>query len=1188
MYKIVSLLILLLLIVSSVLASSTSDATFTKFVPRPGDIPASRTILTTNSGTDWMPSWSPDGTRIVYVSSPNVIDNPIDPSQDIYVISATGGDPVKLTDYDGFDGYRPKYSPDGSMILYSSSAIIHENDKACAYCSNLWIIPSNGGVASTLKTNSNAECGIWAPPSYKGYPASYPPDFYFAYVSAGVDYIGRPIPRYIYFDGHKMDFPYSDRSTENGNNPDWSPGGYDIIYDQAGDLWDADLKGGIPNIKINKLTNTPDWQECYPTYSPDGKYIAFISNRSGKSGLWFMPSSGGEQKLIIDDDGVLGNPSWSPDGTKIAVDRGSKDNEWAKDLWIVTDLPIINSIVSAESIAIHGDYLWIAGGTKMYRLDPDNGYTIKTVDYTFAGLTFADNYIYGIGGAPVPAVDSKTIYKLDPKDGTILSSLPLESDVPSPCSLAYDGKYFWIGSQESGKIYKVDPITGLSVQSFDAPNKNPSGLAHDGVSLWVATNNPNMIFEVNPVDGSIISSSAAPISGSLTGLDFDENSSLWAVTAGTGDIYKVSVEGIRAKPKLSLEPAILDFGNIESTMTLKVSNVGGAILTWKIVGSLPGWIKSINPMDGTVNGTGDTNVTITIDRSFYTKSETKAFESPISIESDGGDETITIKMTAPELKPKLSVSTKSINFGASDDQSSFNISNTGGGILKWSINGTLPKWLNLSTINGEIAPGKSVQISLNINKQDLELGKYNYTITITSNGGNEDIIVELNLSTQTSIPIVKTVSIESQPGVQIIAQLNITDASGVASGDITIEYDPSILSVGDIKSTNLTSSMNLTINKNISGQIKIVMAGSTGIASGSGSLVDMNMTVNANAKVGTETKLHIANAELYDEVGKAIPINIEDGTVKVKQACIKGDVNGDGNIKSNDATLILRIAAGLLEPNDYQKCAADFNGDGKIASNDAMLVLRKAAGLEAPSKDLIADRHISVSLSEAHGLKGETITVPIVVDNIDILSSGDMSISYDSKVLRAIDVLVSPSNEEGTNNGLLMANNISQPGLIRISFAGVERLNNGKLAEIKFEVLTDDVSPLIFKMAELYSPDALLLISKVTNKQFRSWAVAPERSALLQNYPNPFNPETWIPYQLHEANEVVIRIYNITGELVRELRLGYKPVGQYTTQDRSAYWDGRNEAGERVSSGVYFYNIQAGKYSSTMKMIVTK
>ena len=447
--------------------------------------------------------------------------------------------------------------------------------------------------------------------------------------------------------------------------------------------------------------------------------------------------------------------------------------------------------------------------------------------------------------------------------------------------------------------------------------------------------------------------------------------------------------------------------------------------------------------------------------------------------------------------------------------------------------------------------------------------------------------------------VLTIIGTEASPNTRINVEVSISDTADLASGDIVIKYDANVLTIEEVKGTALLSEISLAVNKEILNELKISMAGAKGISSGNGAIINIGLTVNPKASVGTETKLEFVTAEVYDESGKPIPIKLEDGFVGIKQACVKGDVNNDGNIKSNDAILILRIAAGLLEPNDYQKCAADVNGDGNIRSNDATIVLRKAAGLEAPVRYLIADRHISISFlvspsneegakSEAHGLKGEIISVPIMVDNIDILSSGDMSISYDSRVLRAIDVLVSPSNEEGTNDGLLMADNISQPGLIRISFAGVERLNNGKLAEIKFEVLTDDVSPLIFKMAELYSPDALPLISKVTNKQFKSWAVASERSALLQNYPNPFNPETWIPYQLHEANEVVIRIYNITGELVREIRLGYKPAGQYTIQDRSAYWDGRNEAGERVSSGVYFYNIQAGKYSATMKMILTK
>ena len=98
----------------------------------------------------------------------------------------------------------------------------------------------------------------------------------------------------------------------------------------------------------------------------------------------------------------------------------------------------------------------------------------------------------------------------------------------------------------------------------------------------------------------------------------------------------------------------------------------------------------------------------------------------------------------------------------------------------------------------------------------------------------------------------------------------------------------------------------------------------------------------------------------------------------------------------------------------------------------------------------------------------------------------------------------------------------------------------------------------------------------------------PEISILHQNYPNPFNPETWIPYQLKEEAQVEIRIYTATGQLARTLNLGHKPAGFYTDRARAAYWDGRNEAGERVASAVYFYSIKAGNLNSTRKMVVAR
>ena len=98
----------------------------------------------------------------------------------------------------------------------------------------------------------------------------------------------------------------------------------------------------------------------------------------------------------------------------------------------------------------------------------------------------------------------------------------------------------------------------------------------------------------------------------------------------------------------------------------------------------------------------------------------------------------------------------------------------------------------------------------------------------------------------------------------------------------------------------------------------------------------------------------------------------------------------------------------------------------------------------------------------------------------------------------------------------------------------------------------------------------------------------PKETALLANYPNPFNPETWIPYQLAKPAEVTVSIHSSDGKLVRTLTLGQLPAGVYQDKDRAAYWNGKNEQGESVASGVYFYTLKAGDFSATKKMLIRK
>ena len=100
--------------------------------------------------------------------------------------------------------------------------------------------------------------------------------------------------------------------------------------------------------------------------------------------------------------------------------------------------------------------------------------------------------------------------------------------------------------------------------------------------------------------------------------------------------------------------------------------------------------------------------------------------------------------------------------------------------------------------------------------------------------------------------------------------------------------------------------------------------------------------------------------------------------------------------------------------------------------------------------------------------------------------------------------------------------------------------------------------------------------------------VIPETSTLFQNYPNPFGQDTYIPYQLKEASDVVIRIYSVTGQLVHTFDCGRKPADFYISTDKAYRWDGENEAGEKAAQGVYFYSINAGELSAVKKLTILK
>ena len=137
--------------------------------------------------------------------------------------------------------------------------------------------------------------------------------------------------------------------------------------------------------------------------------------------------------------------------------------------------------------------------------------------------------------------------------------------------------------------------------------------------------------------------------------------------------------------------------------------------------------------------------------------------------------------------------------------------------------------------------------------------------------------------------------------------------------------------------------------------------------------------------------------------------------------------------------------------------------------------------------------------------------------------------------------------------------------------------------------------------ARLEDDGSLAFKQGIENLEALLRSLIPEETALLGNYPNPFNPETWISYQLAESAEVTLTIYDMNGQLVRHFTIGHQAAGVYQSRNRAAYWDGRNQLGEFVASGLYFYTLtvrspegigtgetRSDEFTATRRMLILK
>ncbi|MCG9126313.1 cadherin domain-containing protein, partial [Candidatus Poribacteria bacterium] len=232
--------------------------------------------------------------------------------------------------------------------------------------------------------------------------------------------------------------------------------------------------------------------------------------------------------------------------------------------------------------------------------------------------------------------------------------------------------------------------------------------------------------------------------------------------------------------------------------------------------------------------------------------------------------------------------------------------------------------------------------------------------------------------------------------------------------------------------------------------------------------------------------------------------------------------------------------------------------------------------------------NIFKGLSSINAIKAESNSVDPLVMTISL--EADTSNQVSAKVntglpyTLTVPVIITIREIESSFNLRILKGTVTSENNIEI-------LTVGQGGRIKYDIDTLSTIPSRFSGLSLVKSANLPLT--VISDVFlpggpNSGEGVPDKTVLLSNYPNPFNPETWIPYQLSKASDVTMTISNIRGVVVRELALGHQPAGYYRNRARAAFWDGRNNLGEKVSTGVYFYTFKAGDFTATRRMLILK
>ncbi|MAT56456.1 MAG: hypothetical protein CMF23_00630 [Ignavibacteriae bacterium] len=594
-------------------------------------------------------------------------------------------------------------------------------------------------------------------------------------------------------------------------------------------------------------------------------------------------------------------------------------------------------------------------------------------------------------------------------------------------------------------------------------------------------------------------------------------------------------------PFLNVNPPTIDFpnsnpGSDEFAIASNVSWTVNENATW----------LSVNPGSGSYND--DVTVTVTENTNTSPRSAT------ITISANGvSSKTVTVNQPGKSVDYYLNVPSSPVNFPWQGGTETKGISSN----VSWSVSESAD-WLTVSPVQG--TNNGNIQITAS---QNNSTSSKSATITISGSNGVPSVQIPVTIEGKPDGP---GVSVDIPSGIivscnnEFLVPINTADLTGkgVISFQFTLNFNPNLIEAVSVEQsgTILPSGWSIIPNiNNSAGSITIAAAGASEI-SGSGIL--LNIKFKGKGTEGTSS-LTLNNFQFNSGVPTAIVTN---GSVNlVCKVC--GDVSVDGSVNAYDAALILRHTVGLITLNADQQNNGDINEDNNCNAYDAALILRKVVGLSVPSPNCFG------------GKSNDSYNQPTINQSDLSYKNVENILSLESKIPQVIHSLFLEINGSGDINiaglpadAIIEKNNIN--GTFKIAMATASGVNLDNIKIIGKEGVSNRIDKLILNNSEI----SLLNLSN--NSPVNEYT-------LYDAYPNPFNPKTNIKFSIPEDSFTVVKIFDLLGREMKTLLSEELMSGTH-----QLVWDGTNNFGEQVSTGIYILNLRSNLFSSSIKLNLIK